>query len=236
MVNIDTVYQRVLALANKEQRGYITPQEFNLFANQSQLEIFEQYFYDLNNFELRDAAYTINEDVTDLTRQKMDIFLMTAGVNLVNSWQSQYNAIILPDYVYRISRVEALNKRAEYLDNNKFNDAITAGPLIKPTNNTPIWTQHNGRIKIHNGVKTTSGIGMHYYMLPSPVSWGYFVVQSKALYDSSNTKTKHFQLHSSEETELIYKILRLAGISMKRDDVLKAGQGLDSLQTQKEKQ
>ena len=47
-VNIDTVYQRVLALANKEQRGYITPQEFNLLANQAQQEIFEQYFYDLN--------------------------------------------------------------------------------------------------------------------------------------------------------------------------------------------
>ena len=27
-VNIDTVYQTVQALANKEQRGYITPQEF----------------------------------------------------------------------------------------------------------------------------------------------------------------------------------------------------------------
>ncbi len=36
MVNIDTVYQRVLALANKEQRGYITPQDFNLFANQAE--------------------------------------------------------------------------------------------------------------------------------------------------------------------------------------------------------
>ena len=38
-VSIDTVYQRVLALANKEQRGYITPQEFNLFANQVQIKI-----------------------------------------------------------------------------------------------------------------------------------------------------------------------------------------------------
>ena len=47
-VTIDTVYQRVQALANKEQRGYITPQEFNLFANQAQMDIFEQYFYDLN--------------------------------------------------------------------------------------------------------------------------------------------------------------------------------------------
>ena len=31
-VSVDTVYQRVLTLAYKEQRGYITPQEFNLFA------------------------------------------------------------------------------------------------------------------------------------------------------------------------------------------------------------
>ena len=30
-VSVDTVYQRVLALANKEQRGYITPQEFKVF-------------------------------------------------------------------------------------------------------------------------------------------------------------------------------------------------------------
>ena len=50
-VNVDTVYQRVLAIANKEQRGYITPQEFNLLANQAQMDIFEQYFYDINQFE-----------------------------------------------------------------------------------------------------------------------------------------------------------------------------------------
>ena len=44
MVSVDTVYQRVLVIANKEQRGYITPQEFNLLANQAQMEIFESYF------------------------------------------------------------------------------------------------------------------------------------------------------------------------------------------------
>ena len=48
-VNVNTVYQRVLAITNKEQRGYITPQEFNYMANQAQLDIFEQYFYDSIN-------------------------------------------------------------------------------------------------------------------------------------------------------------------------------------------
>ena len=50
-ISIDTVYQRVQSILNKENRGYLTPQEFNLFANQAQLEIFEQYFFELNQYE-----------------------------------------------------------------------------------------------------------------------------------------------------------------------------------------
>ena len=39
-VSVDTVYQKVLGILNKEQRGYVTAQEFNLFANQAQLDLF----------------------------------------------------------------------------------------------------------------------------------------------------------------------------------------------------
>ena len=60
-VNVDTVYQKVLALANKEQRGYITPQEFNLFASQAQLDIFENYFYDLDLVAKNHESYA-NKD------------------------------------------------------------------------------------------------------------------------------------------------------------------------------
>ena len=47
-INVNTVYTTVLSILNKEQRGYITPEEFNKLATQVQLEIFENYFEDLN--------------------------------------------------------------------------------------------------------------------------------------------------------------------------------------------
>lgn len=47
-INVNTVYQTVLLILNKEQRGYITPNEFNKIATQVQLSIFEKYFEDLN--------------------------------------------------------------------------------------------------------------------------------------------------------------------------------------------
>lgn len=47
-INVNTVYTTVLSILNKEQRGYITPDEFNKLAAQVQLEIFENYFEDYN--------------------------------------------------------------------------------------------------------------------------------------------------------------------------------------------
>ena len=45
---INEVYQMCLALLNKNNYGYMTPQEFNLFAYQAQLDIFEDLFMDYN--------------------------------------------------------------------------------------------------------------------------------------------------------------------------------------------
>ena len=43
-INVDTVYRTVLLIMNKEQRGYLTPEEFNKIGQQAQLEIFNSYF------------------------------------------------------------------------------------------------------------------------------------------------------------------------------------------------
>jgi len=236
MVLIDTVYQRVLSLANKEQRGYITPQEFNLYANQAQIEIFEQYHYDVNNFEMRDGVDTVNRDTTSLTRQKLDVFISMLGPTGVSGFAVMGGSVVLPSYIYRLSRVEVGDVGAEYVDTNRFKDVITSGPLTRPTPSRPVYTEFRSRLKVSNGSIVTTGIGLHYYRLPVTVSWGYFVLSGKALYDSSTAKTVNFELHPSEETELVYKILKLAGISMGKLDIMRAGQIQEQSQQQQEKQ
>jgi len=84
-VNINTVYQRVLAIANKEQRGYITPQEFNTLANQAQLDIFEQYFYDINQFSRVPGNSTEHSDMLHILEEKLSPF--KASTNLVGETQ-----------------------------------------------------------------------------------------------------------------------------------------------------
>jgi len=73
-INVDLVYKTVLLILNQQQRGYITPDEFNKVGNQVQQGIFEKYASDLNQ-QLRipenDSEYA--NRVKNL-EEKLDIF------------------------------------------------------------------------------------------------------------------------------------------------------------------
>ena len=240
MVLVDTVYQRVLALANKEQRGYITPQEFNLFANQAQDEIFEQYFYDLNQVSRIPGNDTIFADVDDMLKEKLQIFESLDEANIINSYDNAGTLginKILPPWVYRVFRVELNNVNCEMLTTRDFNNCRSGGHLTRPSEKRPIVNIRNNTIRcIGQWNFEVMPTGIFYFRRPEIVQWGYFVVNDKALHDTSTAKTTNFELHASEESELVYKILKFAGISIKRDDIMNAGQGLETTQVQQEKQ
>ena len=113
-VNVDTIYQRVLAIANKEQRGYITPIEFNLYANQAQMSIYEGYFYDLDQALRARGNETFSSDKVDIIEQKLQIFERIDGlVQIARNYAVANDAISrglkLPDYIYRVKKIERQN-------------------------------------------------------------------------------------------------------------------------------
>ena len=69
---------------------------------------------------------------------------------------------------------------------------------------------------------------------PEKVYWGYNVIGSNALHDATNSK--HFELHRSEESALVVKILAYAGITLNKPGLLQVGQQLDQVKENKEKQ
>ena len=143
-VSIDTVYQRVLTLANKEQRGYITPQEFNLLANQAQMEIFEQYFLDVAVKTKQPGNTDAYSDPVDTLYEKIGIFEAVDDSSAINDSTIYVDAIvgggtdkILPDYIYRINRVELNGVDCEIINTQQFSE-IKLMPLLKPTAAMPV--------------------------------------------------------------------------------------------------
>ena len=242
MVNIDTVYQRVLALANKEQRGYITPQDFNLFANQAQMDIFEQYFYDVNLARGSQGNDTVYADIDDMLEEKLQIFERIDTTGTVAAYDDVVGGKALPGYIYRVYKVlvdqtpsEPSPKNAEILNAKDFSDAMGGGYLTRPSIKRPVANIINNEIRCSRGgwLSPVTPSAIYYFIRPRRVNWAYIVMNNKAMYNEGGGDV-HFQLHTSEETQLVNKILKLAGISIKQMDVTQAGQGMDAATLQQQ--
>ena len=75
-----------------------------------------------------------------------------------------------------------------------------------------------------------------YIARPAEVKWGYVIVNDQALYDSSTSATTDFELHQSEETKLVIKILELAGVVIKKPELYQVGDKEEIETVQQEKQ
>jgi hypothetical protein len=240
-VSIDTVYQRVLALANKEQRGYITPQEFNLFANQAQMVIFEQYFYDINQFSKQPGNDTEYSDMLNLLNKKLAPFQNTSS-NL--SYSAVSTTFALPSDSYRLGTVMYSPSSFSYpveVTEIKENELlhINASPIARPIAKRPVYTRTGiNSIKI---LPTTieADVTCTYVKAPTrknglDAKWGYAVINGQALYNAN--ETTDFMLHESEESSLVINILELAGITLNKPGLVQIAQNERNSKITQEKQ
>jgi len=240
MVNIDNVYQKVLAIANKEQRGYITPQEFNLFADQAQMSIFEQYFYDQSQFLRVPGNNTAYADAVTNLEEKISIFeRYDKAFEAVNDYGDIKLDTIL-DELYRIGMV-----RVDYHNGPSFilaskvsiKELTTYGqsPLIRGNKKSPYYTNFKERIKVYPyPIPPKDRVMVSYVKKPNKAFWGYNVIGEAALYDPS--KSNNFELHMSEENDLVIKILALAGVAMKDPSMYQIASAEDQKNIQQQKQ
>ena len=240
-ISVDTVYQRVLALANKEQRGYITPQEFNLLANQAQMSIFESYFYAKNQRGRTEQNKTneVNEsDIDELLDRKLGPFQSFLPVTDGHTFQPtvtvdsvaydvfQTGIVLLGDEpCQKVSMFEAqrLKKSTRH--------------MLTTASQAPIYTDNrvsDRDIVVYAGSvsEATSGITVECFRVPKTVNWSYVVVNNKALFNNNPALAQDFELHKSEADTVVMKILELAGIVMNKPGLVQIAATKDASEMQ----
>ena len=239
-VNVDIVYKTVLSILNKEQRGYMTPQEFNKTATQVQLEIFEQYFDDLNQ-QLR--VPQSDEDYADRVaniEEKMSIFETTglctyttnsAGGYFTLPTTDSYGLVCSPYRLGSLAYKNVYNTSIgplEELQKSEFY-YIQNSRLTASTERNPTFLRESNRIIVAPS-SIIANITANYIRKPLDPVWG-FTVGSRGQYiynpapfvpGTPDTGSRNFEVHESEQTRLIIKILMYAGIIIKDPQIVQA--------------
>ncbi len=230
-ISVDTVYKTVLLILNKEQRGYMTPQEFNSIGTQVQLEIFERYFDDLNQ-DLRVPQTDIDySDRVDNLDEKLAIFKTfgNATYEALPGQPKYFKLPIIDSYgnapvFYRLGSVvytDVYGRQVELdrLQRNEYYN-IQTSPLTASTKAFPTYLYENQKIFVSPNT-ITSNIEVNYIRKPLDVVWGFTVGgRGQYIYDGNAyngttvppTGSIDFELHVSEQILVITKILLYAGI------------------------
>ena len=186
MVDVNTVYKTVLYILNKEQRGYVTPDEFNKLGVQVQREIFEQYFDELNQ-QLRVPQN--NDEYADRVKnleEKIDIFKKFDTCTYSNPH------FTLPTDVHRLGILAYREKEIQEIDRRN-HLLVNKSSLTTPTNSNPLYILEGtgspsaapSEVFVYPN-SITSGVTAYYVKAPIDPRWGYSVGNlGQYLYDST---------------------------------------------------
>ena len=236
-INVDTVYKTVLLILNKEQRGYITPDEFNKTATQVQLDIFEQYFDDLNqqlrvpqtDYDYADRQMRIDEKISPFKTEGNCVY--NSGKFNLPSTDAEGNSVIYNGTepttgqvaFYRLGTVVyspsiGFPTEIQMLQRNDFYN-IEKSPLTASTKEFPTFLYENNKLIIRP-VTITSGISASFLRKPKNVKWSYLIGNlGQYIYDSS-PNSQNFELHASEQTEVITRILLYSGVIIRDPQIV----------------
>ena len=288
-ISINTVYQKVLALANKEQRGYINPQDFNLFADMAQMEIFEQYFYDLDQFSRTPSNAQKYLDKVEYLKEKIKLFetyTPNGRVEVLNNagwiWLNDHSPKRFGTYnidakragsdLHRLTRVRVNYANAKYaadatlvdrVENTLYDNSIL-GASNDNSKRTPQYMLFESGLNSGRKTPTSSSyapersrilqirpaparavfddegnnvaadsIQIFYIRKPLKPNWAYSVVNDIPLYNSTNSQD--FEIHGSDESELVYRILAFAGINLQKPGITQVAASLEAAKVQQEK-
>jgi hypothetical protein len=221
MVNVNTVYQTVLLILNQQQRGYITPDEFNKIATQAQLTMFEAYASDLNQQYRLPSNDTEYSDRVKNIEQKLQFFQKNTVIpyDAVNSNFPLIEFPVVDDspvvvgttnVLYRLGSVFYKDTDlGQYVQPNELRQLLLS-PLTQPTENFPIYTYVEDVVKVYPNT-ITNDISISYLKKPNNVLWG-FTTNSVGAFIYAVGTSVQFDLDVTDQDELIMRILAYAGV------------------------
>ena len=217
---INSVRNTVLAVANKQNFGYITPADFNLYAKQAQLDLFEDYFYSYSQQLYKQNARRSGSGYADIVKGLEEVIDSFSVISTPSNTSAPLYPLPL-DY-YLINSVRYGNREVERVSNNKIIQ-LSSSNLTTPNATFPAYVLNGNDITVYPDTILT-GITLQYIRKPLDPKWTYISLSAgEPVFDQSNSDYQDFELPDSDEPNLVNKILQYAGVSIRENDIATFG-------------
>ena len=215
-ISVDKVYRKVLAILNKESRGFLTPDEFNKIGSQVQLDLLDKAFHDYNRAVAKQSAGRGGQGYADIPKKiqdRIDPFYATSSVTLtsgVGTLPTFYNIISVSTTICStMTDIERVEKAKLSF--------LLSSPLTTPSTTFPIYYVTGTTLTVNPS--TIASVDVNYVSVPNSPVWNY-TTDDNGAFTYTATGSTDFGLHPSSEVDLILGILRYAGVIIKDPSVI----------------
>lgn len=232
---INEVRNTVLSVLNKNNYGYLSPSDFNLFATNAQMEIYEEYFSSYNkaiNFENARQAGVDYADMEQALAETIESFIVVDDL----TQDSNTNRFFFPSLTttgneaFMVSNIVLYGPEgeqwgeAEKVTNGRINLLLNSN-LTKPTTHYPVYVLQDSKILVYpEEIKDGGTVKMTYFRYPKPPKWTYTTLSNgEPVFDQSQPDYQDFELPPNDAYKLTMKILQYAGVSIREMDVTQFG-------------
>ena len=206
-INVDTVYKTVLLILNQQQRGYMTPDEFNKVGTQVQLNIFERYADDLNQQYRMPQNDTSYANRVKNIEDNLQFFQRTGATVYVGP-----HFTLTPTDIYRLGSVIFNGTELTQYSQRSEVTQLLLSPLTKPTNDFPVYLYEQDLLYLYP-TTIQAGVTISYLKKPADIKWTYSIgTFGQFQYDENGAGAQGFELNVSEQTNVITRILAYAGV------------------------
>ena len=207
---INEVRNTVLAIVNKNNYGYISPQDFNLYCQQAQMSIFEDYFYAYNDQLLKENQRVSGSGYADLTKGLVEVIdsfsatqtLTSPGINLFNLPSNYYliNKINYYPTVSTSGTTTAAGALTLTDTTATFTTTVTAGQLVSSTSNTSTTAGQTAYV-VSVDTDTQLTLSVDIFGVAQTIGDSYTIVNNKGIVEVERVnQSKIFYLNSSPLT------------------------------------
>jgi len=216
---INDVKNTVQAILNKENRGNLTPDQFNLYSKTAELEIFEQYFYDLASAIKKTNQQIYSSGHADIARrleEKIDFF--TDPTTLAYDGLSL--RFVIPTNTYKLGTLIYNNTTdIDIVPSNKIHYLIKSLDTT-PDTSCPAGVIYGDQVQIYPAtiVSSVSALRTRYPVGPK---WTYNTFsEGEPLFNQSAGDYQDFEIPLDDFYNLVSKICQLAGIQIREEQVV----------------
>lgn len=226
---INNVRNTVLSLLNKENRGYITPEQFNSYAAHAQQTIFNIYFAEYSRMVTLKNARRLGSDYADRVKEiesAIERFTVASDISKVGNSYPKPSDMFKPlSLRYNDNEIVKVPLGKETF--------LSKANLTAPSVAYPVYVDKNNAFTVKPS-DITADIELVYVRNPKTPKWTYNIILDEPVFNPSASDYQDFELGQDDMVSLVIEICKLAGLTIRDADAVNFAMQADATETQKE--